>query len=170
MRNIIILYGLPGSGKSTISELLIRDFNFDLINIDDTYLKIFLKPTYSVEESITVFNEFLLQIQAQLSKNIGTLIIEGVFASITRLYSIQEIAERYNYSLRSIFLFNSIENLITITSKRNLNGGHLISKDNLIFLSEKFNSREFCDISINTSKVSINQTINIIKNIILDGK
>lgn len=170
MHNIIILYGLPCSGKSTVINSLSKNIDCNLINTDDIYLQLFQNPSYSVEESNNVFEELLSQMRFQLSNNVSTLIIEGVFASISRLYSIQEIAEQYNYSLKSVFLFNTIENLMILNNKRHIEGGHYITSESLTFLCEKFNSNGFCDISINTSKVSIDQTINLIKMILPNGK
>ena len=170
MSNIIILYGLPCAGKSTISEMLMKDINCNQINIDDIWKKLFSNPKYTTEESQIVFNEMLLQIQACLLNKVETLLLEGVFASISRLNIIQEIAKQNNYSLISILLFNSIENLIAIDQRRNITSGHLITADSLINLNKKFNSREFCSIAINTSKVSIKQTTNLIRALLSNGK
>ena len=56
MSNLIVLCGLPGSGKTTLSEYLSDKLRFDVYRNDDFRKKLIKDPKYSVDEKLKVYN------------------------------------------------------------------------------------------------------------------
>lgn len=162
MRKIVIIYGLPCTGKSEISSQIITKFKSFRIRIDEIWESMFVKPQYTVEESEIVFAHLLEDLGGLIKANTELIIIEGVFASISRLELIESIAKSSKYSLVSILLFDKMDNLIKRNVKRNEKIENKITVDTLQFLNSKFNSSEFCNLSINTGKVSLTEAVELI--------
>jgi len=66
---IIIVLGLPGSGKSYFASRLARRLNAEYINSDVTRRKMFDIRTYSIKERLRVYNEMLAQMQEAVKQN-----------------------------------------------------------------------------------------------------
>jgi shikimate kinase len=170
MGKIIVLYGLPCTGKTTISNLLVINKACEVIRIDDIWLSKYEKPTFSVEEGEIVFKELVNSLIDLVNSKKKLILVEGIFASISRLEELQRISENSDYQLISILLFNKFENLIKLNDERNNNLKNKITNDTLTFLNNKFNSQMFCNMSINTGKVTLKQAVNIINNYLQYGK
>lgn len=58
---LIIVCGLPGSGKSSLSKDLAKNFSAVHLNSDEIRKKLFPQPTYSEEEKKKVYEEMAKQ-------------------------------------------------------------------------------------------------------------
>ncbi len=170
MDKIIVLYGLPCTGKTTILDFLAVAKSCNIIHIDNIWMSKFEKPTFSVEEGRIVFEELVNRLIDLISNKKRLIFIEGIFASKYRLEKLQEISKKFDYEFSSILLFNEFENLIKLNNERNKNIENKITNDTLAFLNSKFESQMFCNMSINTGKIPIKQAVNIIDNYLQYGK
>ena len=75
---VIIVFGLPGSGKSYFASRLASELGADYVNTDKVRKEMFTKPTYSDEEKILVYKKLLDEVyhHAHAKK---TLVIDGTF-------------------------------------------------------------------------------------------
>lgn len=75
---IIIVFGLPGSGKSYFTERLAARLGVDYFDSDAVRRKMFLRRTYSNEETMAVYQK-LLDVARTAIKTQKTIIIEASF-------------------------------------------------------------------------------------------
>ncbi len=66
---IIIVFGLPGSGKSYFASHLASMINAEYINSDIVRKKLFHKRTYSEQEKLLVYNEMIRQMRKVAKQN-----------------------------------------------------------------------------------------------------
>ena len=75
---IIIVFGLPGSGKSYFASQLAKMLNADYINSDKIRMAMFVKRTYTINEKLAVYNEMLMQAR-KAEKNHTNLVLDATF-------------------------------------------------------------------------------------------
>jgi predicted kinase len=85
---IIIVCGLPGSGKSMFAERLAERVGGLYINSDQVRLQLHASGKYSAEDKLVVYKEMLFQTTNALEEN-RDVIVDGTF---------------YHHSLREMFL------------------------------------------------------------------
>jgi predicted kinase len=66
---IVIVFGLPGSGKSYFASRLAIEISAEYINSDRERKKMFAKRTYSLEEKLSVYEKMLSQMRQALKEN-----------------------------------------------------------------------------------------------------
>jgi len=76
---LIIVCGLPGSGKSSLSKDLAKRFSAVHLNSDAIRKKLFPQPTYSEEEKVKVYEEMARQAGEILGKG-NTVIADATFS------------------------------------------------------------------------------------------
>lgn len=162
MNRVIVIYGLPNAGKSTICKYLHSKFKSKQIRIDNIWEQTFSHPDYSPEQAKIVFDNLITEIKKELYNKTSTIIIEGVFASAERLITIKEMANSGGYQFSSILLFGTLDDLLLRNKKRNRNLTQAVSDDVINFFKKRFNSFEFCDLAINSSKISKEKTKQLI--------
>lgn len=75
---VIIVFGLPGSGKSYFASRLAADLEADYVNTDKIRKELFTRPSYSDEEKILVYKKLLDEVyhHAHAKK---TIVVDGTF-------------------------------------------------------------------------------------------
>ncbi len=76
---LIIVCGLPGSGKSSLSKDLAKRFSAVHLNSDKIRKDLFPRPTYSEEEKGMVYEEMASQAGELLGKG-GNVIVDATFS------------------------------------------------------------------------------------------
>lgn len=110
---IIVVFGLPGSGKSTVSNMIhkiVGTETSEIISTDAVRKELFPFPIYSLEETKEMFNEFYKRTDHVL-KNAKLAILDGVFARQSERDEIRQIASWSWCSLRFIHVFAN-ENVV----------------------------------------------------------
>lgn len=115
---IILIYGIPCSGKTTLLHLLSQKLHCPTLKIDDFWQLCIKAPKYSKEESNLVFDHFLMQIEKK-SINNQTLIVEGAFVTIERFDKIECFCLKKNIILIPILMFPSLDVVKERLLKRN---------------------------------------------------
>jgi predicted kinase len=90
---IVIVFGLPGSGKSYFASRLARMINADYINSDKVRLEVVDKKTYSEKEKLAVYNEMLVQMKKVLQQN-RNVVLDATFYKNEIRKQFMEEAER----------------------------------------------------------------------------
>ena len=75
---IIIVFGLPGSGKSFFACRLAQQINAEYINSDIVRRMFPEKKTYSLNEKLSVYNEMLRRTKEMLKEN-RDLVLDATF-------------------------------------------------------------------------------------------
>lgn len=75
---IVIVFGLPGSGKTYFASRLAEMINADYINSDRERKKMLANRTYSAKEKLSVYNEMLEQTNEIIIQN-KNLVLDATF-------------------------------------------------------------------------------------------
>ncbi|UKJ06674.1 AAA family ATPase [Solitalea lacus] len=75
---IVIVFGLPGSGKSYFASRLAEMINADYINSDRLRMEMYAVRTYSEEEKLSVYDKMLEKVRHSNVDNRNT-IVDGTF-------------------------------------------------------------------------------------------
>lgn len=75
---IVVVYGLPGTGKTYLADKLAAKIGAGHINSDRVRKKMFAERTYSPEEKLSVYDELLTQMREALKQN-RNLVIDATF-------------------------------------------------------------------------------------------
>lgn len=75
---IIIVFGLPGSGKSFFASQLARKLNAGYINTDKLRSELFTVRTYTEAEKMVVYDKMLEKMNNALEHNFN-LVLDGTF-------------------------------------------------------------------------------------------
>ena len=75
---IVIVFGLPGSGKSFFTCRFAAMINADYINSDRVRKKLFVSKTYLIKEKLEVYNEMLAQMKEVVKQN-KNLVLDATF-------------------------------------------------------------------------------------------
>lgn len=78
MPKLIILCGLPGSGKSTVGRLIAKRLDAIILQSDLIRRELFPQRTYSSDESKAVYKNMLAQAKTHLTAN-ATVILDATF-------------------------------------------------------------------------------------------
>ena len=103
MNTLVIFSGLPGTGKSTLSNRLARELHWPLLRIDDVVNNIPKNPGVEFWDSQV---EVLLTLtEAQLELGIS-VIVDSVFMNTDRQHA-QALAQKYQAHFRPIYTYIS---------------------------------------------------------------
>lgn len=110
---IIGITGNSGSGKTSMSKLLKKEFNADIINADEVVAEMSIKGTVYFKEIIKAFGEDVLLENGEINKaklaNIIFLSNEKreILNLLTFKYIVEEIKERVNLSKSEIVIIDA---------------------------------------------------------------
>jgi predicted kinase len=90
---IIVVYGLPGTGKSWLSQRLGREFNAVHLNTDIVRDRIGKRGDYSQAAKKQVYGQLLEQAGEKLQQG-GNVIVDGTFHKKEQRTRIREIARK----------------------------------------------------------------------------
>ncbi len=81
MATLIVLCGLPGSGKSTVGRLIAERVNVTILQSDMIRRELFPIRTYSPDESITVYETMMARAKSNLEAG-ETVIVDATFVAV----------------------------------------------------------------------------------------
>lgn len=88
---IIIVFGLPGSGKSYFASRLAKTINAGYINSDRLRKEMFTERMYSEQEKTAVYNVMLSKMKEAVSENMSLVLDATFHKSETRKTFIREM-------------------------------------------------------------------------------
>jgi predicted kinase len=91
---IVIVFGLPASGKSYFASRLAKKINAGYINSDRLRMEIFRVRTYSEEEKAAVYNAMLLKMKEAIAENTDFVLDATLHKNETRKLFANEIEGR----------------------------------------------------------------------------
>lgn len=91
---IVIVFGLPGSGKSHFASRLAKKINADYINSDQLRVEMFKIKTYAEQEKAAVYNAMLLKMKEAVNQK-KSLVLDATFhKNETRKLFIQDVEKK----------------------------------------------------------------------------
>lgn len=158
MNKVIIVYGLPCTGKSTVCGFLSERLSAAQVYTDKVWKEVFPDPKYTADESHTVFATILNKVETRMRENVPAILVEGVFASVERMQALKSLAISSGYNFHSILLFADTEVLKSRNHARNEEKENQMPDNVIDKLKGRFTSWDFCDISINTGLIAEKKT------------
>jgi len=93
---VIIVFGLPGSGKSYLASRLAEMLHAEYVNSDHLRKEIFQKRSYSDREKAFVYDAMLKKMKEAITQNQSVVLDATFYKDETRKLFIQETKEKTN--------------------------------------------------------------------------
>jgi len=97
---LIIITGLPGSGKTTIADSLSKEINAVVLSTDKIRKNLFKDPIYNEDDKRIVYNELFFQTKKYLASG-KNVILDGTFYS----KSLRNMAKQVGESVGEKIIF-----------------------------------------------------------------
>ncbi len=90
---LIVVTGLPGTGKSTVAKAIAEEIDAILFRTDVIRKSLFPKPSYSLEEQQHVYDEMFVQAHQQLKKH-KSVVLDANFSKQIQRDQAVKLAEK----------------------------------------------------------------------------
>jgi predicted kinase len=111
--DLILLRGLPGSGKSTLGEIILHTLKSEnkdgVISADDFFVDINGDYNFDSSKLKEAHNDCLVRCAERMKNQIVKIIVANTFTQEWEMEKYFEIAERYNYRVHSLIVENRHE-------------------------------------------------------------
>ena len=109
---IIVVCGLAGSGKTTVSKWISEKFNFNCISSDEVRKRIFKHPKYTKDEKEAVYLKMAHEAASLMDNEPkGNIIIDATFSLEKYREIISDLAVKYKQKIVFILCKSSDENI-----------------------------------------------------------
>jgi aminoglycoside phosphotransferase family enzyme/predicted kinase len=98
---LIVICGLPGTGKSTIARAVARRLSAECLNSDVVRKKLFPKPSYSEEEKLAVYRQMAQEAQALLKQG-KNAVLDATFSRNEYVRLAKEAAHKAGAECRMV--------------------------------------------------------------------
>jgi len=98
---LILIAGLPGTGKTTIAKDVAKKTKAALLRTDVIRKELIKKPTYSKEEAEIIFGEMFARAKSLLSKK-RNVVLDAVFGRETERKKAKILAKQLNTDFKII--------------------------------------------------------------------
>ncbi|MDO8663579.1 MAG: AAA family ATPase [Candidatus Wildermuthbacteria bacterium] len=133
---LILVCGLPGSGKTRVAREISEKMKISLFRTDEIRKKLFKKPKYTSYEKWLVYQVMFLLAEAFL-ENKMSVILDATFPWRSARMRAIKIAERYKTSFRIIEVKCPEEILLKRIARRFKKGGLSDADENIYFKIKK---------------------------------
>ena len=128
-KNLILLRGLPGAGKSSLAKILSEDYKYPVFAIDDY----FTNPqtgiyNFNFSENHLAYKQCTSKTENAMLTNTQKIFIDNTFTLAWELEPYFELARNYNYTIH----------VITVEKYHNNKNIHEVSELQLKKMAEKY--------------------------------
>ena len=128
-KELVIIAGANGSGKTTFARLFQKSFPFDFVNADEIIKEI--NPAGIEKSRVKAGKIFFAQIHKNIQAN-NNLIIESTLSGRTLVNFIKKVKHK-GYFVKIIYIFLETPGLcIQRIKERVLKGGHYVPDDDVV--------------------------------------
>ncbi len=114
---IIIVFGLPGSGKSYFASKLAKKLQARYVNSDMIRNQLFAVKEYTLEEKIKVYNEMIKEMKKAILQN-ENVILDATFYKKSIRNKLSEAVKEYGQSILFIEVWADKKVIIERLSKK----------------------------------------------------
>ncbi len=114
---IVMMVGIPGSGKSHFARQFAEVFQTPLVSYDKTQYLLFAEPQFSKDEELIIASIMNSQIK-ELLKTQKSFIIDGALNSKAARMEVSRLAKRHDYGLLTVWVQTDNESAKTRATKR----------------------------------------------------
>lgn len=100
---LIIVFGLPGTGKTTFAAQLSQNMGIVHFNTDMIRERLGKSGQYDIESKISIYEEMLRLTEIELKKG-NIVIVDGTFYKRSLRERFEALAKKYNVSVKRIEL------------------------------------------------------------------
>ena len=107
--DLILLRGLPGSGKTTLGNIILKNFvtdQPDVLSADDFFINEDGAYVFDATKLKEAHNDCLLRCANKMKNQFFRIVVANTFTQEWEMEKYYEIAERYNYRVHSIIVEN----------------------------------------------------------------
>ena len=108
--DLILLRGLPGSGKSTLGEIILHSFKSNnekmVISADDFFIDTNGNYNFDGSKLKEAHNDCLLRCVDRMKNEIVKIVVANTFTQEWEMEKYFEIAERYKYRVHTLVVEN----------------------------------------------------------------
>jgi predicted kinase len=130
--DLILLRGIPGSGKTTLGNVILKNFvtdQPDVLSADDFFINEDGSYVFDATKLKEAHNDCLLRCANKMKNQIFRIVVANTFTQEWEMDKYFEIAERYNYRVHSIIVEN----------RHNGENIHGVPSDKLEQMKNRFN-------------------------------
>lgn len=136
---LILLVGLPGSGKTFFAEKFAQAFNTTFINLNDLRFELFNKPDFSKSEE-SHLEKIGRSILPELMRSKRAIMLEGCLEARSDRAVYQQIAEENGYRVVTVW-FQNTEQMARFRSTKRIKNSprkNLLTSEQFEILSKRF--------------------------------
>ena len=167
MKNLFLLCGKPGSGKTTLANLMVKKYGFILFSADDFMLKLFgeIEDREIFNKKLNACKELIYEICLKILNKTDVVLDFGFWTKDERQY----VREKFSkYQVKTVYMKLKDDEIFKRIEKRNTElkeNEYFMDEETFKFLASKFeepdnekdvfifnNLEEFCDFLENTLK------------------
>jgi predicted kinase len=107
--DLILLRGIPGSGKTTLGELILQSPSNetpDVISADDYFIDELGNYKYDVNKIKEAHNDCQVRCANKMKLEAAKIIVANTFTQEWEMEKYYEMAERYHYRVHSVIVEN----------------------------------------------------------------
>ena len=133
--NLVLVRGLPGSGKTTLSALLSRSGNYPVFSIDEYFTDEEGNYTFNYEKNYLAYKACEENTEKAILAGKELIFVDHTFTIDWEMEPYFKLAKKYGVTLHVI----TVENF---HGKENI---HQVSKEQIMKMAEKYKVKLICD-------------------------
>ena len=129
--DLILLRGIPGSGKTTLGHVILKSLNTDVpdvISADDFFLNEDGEYIFDSSKLREAHNQCQVRCSDKMRNEIHKIVVANTFTQEWEMMPYYEMADRYNYRIHTIIVENRHDG-------KNI---HQVPDDKLRMMKERF--------------------------------
>lgn len=127
-RHLILLRGLPGSGKTTLANVLSENGKYPIYSVDDYFTNTHGEYHFEFQNNHLAYKQCENQTEESMKKGVSKIILHNTFTISWELEVYFKLALQYNYN---VFV-------CTVENYHNNNNIHQINNEQLQKMAQKY--------------------------------
>jgi predicted kinase len=107
--DLILLRGLPGSGKTTLGQIILKSFSTDIPNVlsaDDFFINEQGEYIFDVQKLKEAHTDCQIRCSNKMKNEIHRIVVANTFTQEWEMNPYFDMAERYNYRVHTVVVEN----------------------------------------------------------------